>query len=195
MSRSLAANCVGGELEGAHPVRLQLVRSPDALHRGDADPGGLGHRRRRPVGGLVRRFGCGQRDHAIDDRLLQGRDPRRSRLVAQKPVHAVRHEPLLPAPDARLRLAAPAHDLGGAETVRGRQDDLRPPGVLLRAVPVRNDRFQTDTVGGADFDGDVLAHTPNSHIRRAMGILCQTRSTKALAHPATKGATPVTKIP
>src|SRR5512143_591583 len=92
-------------------------------------------------------------------------------------VHAVRHEPLLPAPDARLRLAAPAHDLGRAETVRGRQDDLRPPDVLLRAVPVRNDRFQTDTVGGADFDGDVLAHTPDSHIARAMGILCQTRST------------------
>src|SRR5512132_3667689 len=32
---------VGGELEGTHPVGLQLVRPPDALHRGDADPGGL----------------------------------------------------------------------------------------------------------------------------------------------------------
>jgi hypothetical protein len=159
---------VGGELEGAHPVGLQLVRPPDAPHRGDADPGGFGHRRRRPVGGLVRRFGRGQRDHAIDDRLLQGRDTRRPRLVAQKPVHAVRHEPLLPAPDARLRLAAAAHDLGRAETVRGRQDDLRPPDVLLRAVPVRDDRFQTGTIGGADFDGDVPAHAhrlahPASH--------------------------------
>src|SRR5512132_492637 len=116
----------------------------------------------------VWRFGRGQRDHAIDDRLLQGRDTRRPRLVAQKPVHAVRHEPLLPAPDARLRLAAAAHDLGRAETVRGRQDDLRPPDVLLRAVPVRDDRFQTGTIGGADFDGDVPAHAhrlahPASH--------------------------------
>src|SRR5512132_748421 len=75
---------------------------------------------------------------------------------------------LLPAPDARLRLAAAAHDLGRAETVRGRQDDLRPPDVLLRAVPVRDDRFQTGTIGGADFDGDVPAHAhrlahPASH--------------------------------
>src|SRR5512144_902531 len=72
--------------------------------------------------------------------------------------------PLLPAPDARLRLAAPAHDLGRADAVRGRQDDLRPPDALRRAVPVRNDRFQTDTVGGADFDADVFAHTADSHI-------------------------------
>src|SRR5512144_2523138 len=79
---------------------------------------------------------------SMNDRLLQRRDTRRPRLVAQKPVHTIRHEPLLPAPDARLRLAAPAHDLRRAETVRGREDDLRPPDVLLRAVPVRNNRFQ-----------------------------------------------------
>src|SRR5512135_1730009 len=72
----------------------------------------------------------------------------------------------------------PAHDLRRAETVRGREDDLRSPDVLLRAVPVRNNRFQTDTVGGAHFDADVLAHTPDSHKTRAMGILCQTHSTR-----------------
>src|SRR5512135_2215558 len=108
---------------------------------------------------------------------------RDGRLVAQKPVHTIRHEPLLPAPDARLRLAAPAHDLRRAETVRGREDDLRPPDVLLRAVPVRNNRFQTDTVGGADFDADVLAHTPDSRKTRAMGILCQTHSTSTSSDP------------
>ena len=37
-------------------------------------PVALAMPRRRPVGGLVRRFGRGLRDHAIDDRLLQGRD-------------------------------------------------------------------------------------------------------------------------
>src|SRR5512140_801402 len=46
------------------------------------------------------------------------------------------------------------------KAVRGRQDDLRPPDVLLRAVPVRDDPFQTGTVGGADFGADVPAHAP-----------------------------------
>ena len=47
--------------------------------------------------------------------------------------------------------------------------NLRPPDVLLRAVPVRDDHFQTGTVGGADVDGDVLAHAPR------------------FAHPASQG--------
>jgi len=34
-------------------MRLQTVRSPDALHRGDADPRGLGHHGGGPVRRLV----------------------------------------------------------------------------------------------------------------------------------------------
>jgi len=39
-----------------------------------------------------------------------------------------------------------------AEAVGGHQDDPCPPDVLLRAVPVRNDRFQTSAIGGAWVD-------------------------------------------
>src|SRR5690348_10954003 len=67
----------------------------------------------------------------------KGRDARRPGPVAQQPGHALAHEPLLPAPDARLRLAGPAHDLARPQAVRRGQDDPRPPDVLLRAVAVR----------------------------------------------------------
>jgi hypothetical protein len=50
---------------------------------------------------------------------------------------------LLPAPDARLGLAAPPHDLGRAAALGGGQDDPRPPGVLLAAVPVCAPRRRT----------------------------------------------------
>jgi Sulfotransferase domain len=42
----------------------------------------------------------------------------------------------------------------------GRQHDPRPPDVLLQAVPVRHDRLEPSTSGGADFDLDPLAHGP-----------------------------------
>ena len=45
-----------------------------------------------------------------------------ARLVAQKPFNAVRHEPLLPTPDAGLGHARLAHDRRGADP-RGRQKD------------------------------------------------------------------------
>src|SRR5215210_1309766 len=45
---------VGGELKAADAVRLKAVSFPDALHRGDADAGRVGHGSSGPVGGLVR---------------------------------------------------------------------------------------------------------------------------------------------
>src|SRR6516162_3154129 len=48
---------VDGELELANPARLQAVGTPDALHRADADPCGLGHCRRRPMRRLAGRVG------------------------------------------------------------------------------------------------------------------------------------------
>jgi hypothetical protein len=45
-------------LEGAQPVRLQLVCPPDALHRTQRDADRLGHRPAGPMGRLVRRFGA-----------------------------------------------------------------------------------------------------------------------------------------
>jgi len=42
--------------------------------------------------------------------------------------------------------------------------------VLLRAVSVRGDRFQTGAIGGAWVDDDILAHVADSHPARARGI-------------------------
>src|SRR3954467_2636706 len=53
------------------------------------------------------------------------RDARGPRLVVQEAVDAFLHEPFLPAPDAGLRLAGPAHDLVGANTLAAREDDRR----------------------------------------------------------------------
>lgn len=49
-------------------------------------------------------------------------------------VDAGLHEPLLPAPDAGLRLAGLPHNLVCAKAVGGRQDDGRSPNMLLGAL-------------------------------------------------------------
>jgi hypothetical protein len=49
-----------GQLELTHPMRLQAMSPPDALNRADADPGRLGHRGPRPMGGVRRRPSQGQ---------------------------------------------------------------------------------------------------------------------------------------
>jgi len=69
------------------------------------------------MGGFTRRIGLGQRDDALGNRRRQRRNPRQARLVAQQPVDAFVHEPLLPAPQAGLALAGAPHDLVGAEAV------------------------------------------------------------------------------
>src|SRR3954462_11636693 len=87
---------------------------------------------------------CGHyRGHLRTER----RDARGPRLVVQEAVDAFLHEPLLPAPDAGLRLAGPAHDLVGANTVGAREDDRRPPSVFLRGATVSGDRFKSAADG------------------------------------------------
>src|SRR5512133_984369 len=56
------------------------------------------------------------------------------------------HEPLLPAPDAGLGLAGLAHHGIGSETGGGEKHNPRTPDVLLRAVPITDDRIQSLTV-------------------------------------------------
>jgi hypothetical protein len=76
------------------------------------------------------------------------RNARATRLVAQKSIDAVSHEPLLPSPDGRLGGVGSAHDLLGAVAIGGQQHDLGSPHMLLPAVPIRHDRRKTLTIGG-----------------------------------------------
>jgi hypothetical protein len=53
---------VRGQLELTHPMRLQAVCTPDALHRGEADAAGLGHHAGGPMGRLAGRVLRGPQD-------------------------------------------------------------------------------------------------------------------------------------
>lgn len=53
----------------------------------------------------------------------------------QQAIDPVRHEPPPPAPHAGLGFGARRHNPDRAHPIRGRQDDRRPPQVLLRRSP------------------------------------------------------------
>ena len=63
-------------------------------------------------------------------------------------LHALLHETLLPAPDASLGLAGPAHDLIRADAFRRQQDDLGSPRVLLRSIAVFDDGLKLLAISG-----------------------------------------------
>jgi hypothetical protein len=150
----------------AHAVRLQAMRAPDALHRANTDCAGLSHGGGRPMGRLAERIALRQRDDPFGDLMPERWNARGARFVPEQPVDAGRHVPLLPAPDGHLALPGPPPDLDRAAARGGQQHDPRPPDVLLWAVPIRYDRFQTDAVGGACIDANSLTHPRGSHAFR-----------------------------
>ena len=154
---------VARQFELPYPVRLEPVRTPDALHRGDTDPDQPGHRRRRPMRRLARWVALCQRDDALANGGRERRNTRRPRPVVQQALDTRLHEPLLPAPQAGLALGRLPHDLVGAQTIGGQQHDPRAPHMFLGAVPIRDDRFKTSTIGGFHIDGDPGAHPADSH--------------------------------
>jgi hypothetical protein len=99
MSRSLSTNCVSGEFELFHSVRLKAMRTPNALDGTGADANRFRHRGGSPVGRFCWRVALGERHDALGDIRPQRRDARRPRLVAQETVISFLHEALLPAPD------------------------------------------------------------------------------------------------
>src|SRR6201984_13950 len=77
-----------------------------------------------------------------------------ARLIVQEALVTCLHEAFLPAPHTGFRLAGPAHDFIGANTVRAQQDYLSPPDMLVRAVAVPRQRLQTAAVGRLKSDGN-----------------------------------------
>ena len=161
---------VGGEFELFHPVRLQAVRAPDSLDGTRADADDLRHHGGGPVGRLAGRGGLGERHDAFSDARPQRRDARGARLIVQEAVVTCLHEAFLPAPHTGFRLAGPAHDFIGANTVRAQQDYLSPPDMLVQAVAVPRQRLQTAAVGRLKSDGNSGSHAPDSHAFRSRGI-------------------------
>ena len=158
------------ELELPIAVRLQAMGTPDAPDRAFTDAGRRGHHRGGPMGRLDGRVRQRQRHHALGHFGPQGWNARRARFVTEKTIDAFLHEPLLPAPDARLRCARPAHDLVRSDAFRAQKDDCRPPHMLLCEVALLDHSFKTKAVGRADCDGNSGAHAPDSQMRSTLGI-------------------------
>ena len=139
---------IDGQFELLDPVRLKAMRPPDASDCAGANGANLDHHGASPVRGFARRIGKRQFHHPFGDVRTQERNARWPRLVAQKPFHAFCHEPLLSAPDARLGLAGPVHDLVRAQTFGRKQNDLRLPDMLLRRIAVLRNRPQPLAIPG-----------------------------------------------
>ena len=151
-----------GALEGAHPVRLEVVRLPDPLHRAQADAARLGHRPAGPVGCLAGRLGAGQRHHA----LHRGGSQRASCPACGV---ASRNRPSTPA-SAKRRCQrhtagrpTPARRATSATLSRvgRRQNEPSPRHVLLGAVAIGHDRLETRTIRGRNPRTDDLSHAPS----------------------------------
>ena len=86
-------------------MRRKAMRLPDVPHRRGRKSDRLRHRAQRPVGRLVQWSGLGEADDLRHHLIRRLRDAGRARLLAQQAGDAFGHEPLLPPPDAGLRLA------------------------------------------------------------------------------------------
>jgi hypothetical protein len=124
------------------------------------------------VRGLARQIEQG--DNALLDGGRQGRDARRTGLVAQQAFDPLGHKPLLPTPDCRLAGARAAHDLRRAAAVCRQQHDVRSPHMLLSGIPICHDRHEPFAISGTYLDDDARAHAADSHLPASRGILIRT---------------------
>ena len=149
---------VVGQLEGSKPMGCEAMRLPDPMHARRTDADGVGHHPHGPMCCLARRLGHGEIEHSLHDirghRLFAGCPS----LVAKKPIHALMHETLLPAPDIGLRQARATNDLVGAEAVCRSQDDLGTGNVLLSAIAITDDPLKTTAILRRNGDADPCSH-------------------------------------
>ncbi len=96
-------------------------------------------------------------------------------LVTQQASNTLGHEPLLPAPDSSFAGAAAQHNPHRAVALGGQQNNPRPPDMLLRAVPVRDHRFQFGAILGGNSKCDPIAHPQDLHTQGMGGILSRTQ--------------------
>jgi hypothetical protein len=145
-------------LEGADPVRLELVSGPDALHRAQRDPDGFGHGPAGPTGGLAGRLGAGQRHHPAHQPTIQGRLAGLPGLLAQEAVHPRFGVALLPAPDRRPADPGPPRHRRDVEPAGREQHQPGAGDVLLGPVPISHDRLQASAIVGWGDETHGLSH-------------------------------------
>src|SRR3979490_2085154 len=146
------------------------MRAPDALDGTRADTDGFRHHSSSPVGRLGGRIGPGERHNTLGDIRPEWWNARGPCLITQEAVVTRLHEAFLPAPHTGLRLAGPAHNLIGADTVCAQQDDLGPPDMLMRRVAIPRDRGQTAAINRLESNGNSGSHAPDLHATSRTGI-------------------------
>ena len=125
---------------------------------------------RGPMGRFSRRLLLRHRHNPCADLRAERGNPRGARLVAKKAVDPFLHKPFLPAPDTGLGFLRPTHDLVRSETLGRKQNDLGPPGVLLRRVAVLQNRLQPLALRRFHRDGYSRSHTADLHLCEPAGI-------------------------
>jgi hypothetical protein len=101
--------------------------------------------------------------HAGLDFGSKRRNARPAGLIAQQTGHTLGQEALLPPPDRRLARAGAAGEFHRAAALGGQQHNLRPPDMLLPAVPIGHDGAQGQAVRFGEIDRGGFAHPPDSH--------------------------------
>ena len=129
-------------------------------------PDRRGHGCSRPIGRLRGRSSQGQGYHALGNIWVQGRDSRRTCLVAPQPSRSFSAKSLLPAPNDRLGLSGLPHDSAVpwppavSRTILARQTCFC--GLLRLAAIASNSAL---LVALSSF-----VHSPDSHDRSRRGI-------------------------
>ena len=159
-----------GQLELAHPVRLEAMSTPYPLHRADANSGRLRHRRTGPVTGCRRRPSQRQGDHTFGSFRAERWNARPPCLVPPKASGSFVSETFLPAPDHRLGLAGSLHDFSRTATIGRQKHNLCPPNVPLRAIAVGDHCLKAATLRPAQMNVRSLVHPLDSHTGVLRGI-------------------------
>ena len=114
-----------------------------------------------PTGPMGRRAGRRPKRKVYHPPYGRGRQrllSRLARLVTRQPRDAFRHEPGLPAPYHRLRLARAAHNLGSATTVGSGEDNIGAPHMFLRRAAVPDNRLKAAAIGGCHRHDNSCSH-------------------------------------
>ena len=158
---------IGRHLELPHLVRREPVADKDAVRRRRRDADLLRQGANRPVRLPVRRT-ARRKLHKLADLLLgHRRRPRLARLVAQKALDPLLHEPPLPAPDRRLRRAGPLRDRHRSQAVVRQKDDPRPARVLRPAVAAGRNLLEPPALLVRNIEIHSRPHRPASRLSRA----------------------------
>ena len=142
--------------------------------------GCLRHRTQRPMRCFMGWWGLCQ-PHNLGHAISRDRrDTGRAGLVAKQAIDALRHEPLLPAPDASLRLARRSPDRHRTQPIIAQQNDMSTPDMFLQASGSGHNRLQSQAISQRSREGNTSSHPSESHILGAVGIPNQTLLTQPI---------------